>query len=74
MVGVARDGLTLIDIAADLNPDVVSPISDAGPQRHRCGLTLLERGLCKAVVLLTMYGDQELVDGALQAGIRRVCP
>jgi DNA-binding NarL/FixJ family response regulator len=32
--------------------------------------TLLERGLCKAVVLLTEHRDRQLVDSALKAGIR----
>ena len=31
---------------------------------------LLERRLCRAVVLLTMYADWQLVEGAMEAGIR----
>ena len=73
MIGVARDGVTLINIAADLNPDVV--ITDfrmPGFNGIVASSMLLKRGLCKAVVLLTEYGDRQLVDAALEAGIRAV--
>ena len=33
------------------------------------GRRLLEHGFCRAVVLLTMYGDPQLVRGAREAGI-----
>ena len=72
VIGVARDGPTLIDSAIHLSPDVV--VTDFKMPGGLSGIdassVLLERGLCKAVVLLTMYADRELVDGALQAGIR----
>jgi DNA-binding NarL/FixJ family response regulator len=71
VIGVARDGTALMDIAAHLNPDVV--ITDfrmPGLSGIDAGSRLLEQGLCKAVVLLTMYADEQLVAGALQAGIR----
>ena len=71
VIGVARDGTALMNIAAHLIPDVV--ITDfrmPGLSGIDAGGRLLEQGLCKAVVLLTMYADQQLVDGALQAGIR----
>jgi DNA-binding NarL/FixJ family response regulator len=71
VVGVARDGTALMDIAAHLNPDVViTDFKMPGLSGIDAGGRLLERGLCKAVVLLTMYADRQLVDGALQAGIR----
>lgn len=70
VVGVAQDGATLIEIAADLNPDVVvTDFKMPGISGIKAGSTLLERRLCKAVVLLTMYADQQLVNGAMQAGI-----
>jgi len=70
VVGVARDGATLIEIAADLNPDVViTDFKMPGLSGIKVGSMLLERGLCRAVVLLTMYADQQLVAGAMQAGI-----
>jgi len=70
MIGVVHDGTALVEIAADLNPDVV--ITDfrmPGLNGIDASTQLLERGLCTAVVLLTMYADRELVTGALQAGI-----
>jgi len=73
VIGVAHDGVTLIDIAADLNPDVV--ITDfrmPGLSGIAASSMLLKRGLCKAVVLLTEYSDRQLVEGALKAGIRGV--
>lgn len=71
VIGVARDGMALVDIAAHLNPDVViTDFKMPGLSGIDASHRLLERGLCKAVVLLTMYADQHLVDGALQAGIR----
>jgi DNA-binding NarL/FixJ family response regulator len=57
VVGVARDGVSLMDIAAHLNPDVVvTDFRMPGLSGIDAGGTLLERGLCKAVVLLTIYG------------------
>lgn len=71
VVGVARDGAALIDHAALLNPDVV--VTDFKMPRLSgidAGRTLLEQRLCKAVVLLTMYADPQLVNSALGVGIR----
>jgi DNA-binding NarL/FixJ family response regulator len=70
LIGVARDGLELLEIAASLNPDVV--ITDFKMPKMsgiEAGRRLLERGLCRAVVLLTVYGDPQLVRGAQEAGI-----
>ncbi|MFZ1005312.1 MAG: response regulator transcription factor [Candidatus Sulfotelmatobacter sp.] len=70
VIGVARDGAALVNIAADLNPDVViTDFKMPGLSGIDASSRLLERGLCKAVVLLTMYADRQLVDGALEAGI-----
>ena len=71
VVAVVRDGAALLAHAALLNPDVV--VTDfkmpklSGIDASR---KLLEQGLCKAVVLLTMYADPQLVNNALGAGIR----
>jgi DNA-binding NarL/FixJ family response regulator len=71
VIGVARDGTALLDIAAHLNPDVViTDFKMPGLSGIEASARLLEQGLCKAVVLLTMFGDRELVNGALKAGIR----
>jgi DNA-binding NarL/FixJ family response regulator len=70
LIGVARDGLELMESAANLIPDVV--ITDFKMPRLtgiEAGRRLLEQRLCKAVVLLTMYGDPQLVRGAREAGI-----
>lgn len=70
VIGVARDGTELVNMAADLNPDVVvTDFKMPGLNGIDASSRLLERGLCKAVVLLTMYADRQLVDGALEAGI-----
>src|SRR5215471_1028277 len=64
VLGVARDGASLIELAASLRPDVViTDFKMAGISGLEAGSILLERGLCKAVVLLTMYDDRRLVDG-----------
>jgi DNA-binding NarL/FixJ family response regulator len=70
VIGVARDGLELLEKAARLFPDVV--ITDFKMPKLsgiEAGRQLLERRLCKAVVLLTMYGDPQLVRGARESGI-----
>ena len=70
LVGVARDGLELLESAAHLSPDVV--ITDFKMPRLsgiEAGRQLLDQRLCKAVVLLTMFGDPQLVRGAREAGI-----
>lgn len=70
VIGVARDGAALVNIAAQLHPDVVvTDFKMPGLSGIDASSRLLEQGLCKAVVLLTMYADRRLVDGALEAGI-----
>ncbi len=65
------DGAALVSAAVELRPDVV--ISDVqmpelGGIEASC--QVLERGLCAAIVILTMYPDRHLVQTAMQAGIR----
>jgi DNA-binding NarL/FixJ family response regulator len=70
VIGIARNGTTLMEIAAHLNPDVVvTDFKMPGMSGIDASRWLLEQGLCKAVVLLTMYADRQLMDGALKAGI-----
>lgn len=70
VIGVARDGVELIDIAAQLNPDaVITDFMMPGLNGIDASHKLLERGLCKAIILLTMHADRHLVEGALRAGI-----
>jgi DNA-binding NarL/FixJ family response regulator len=70
VVGKAQDGVALLERAAGLKPDVV--VTDYKmPQMNgiQAGRALLAQGLCKAVVLLTLYEDYHLVDEAREAGI-----
>jgi DNA-binding NarL/FixJ family response regulator len=70
VIGVARDGLSLIDIAGRLNPDVViTDFKMPGLSGIDAGSILMQRGHCKAVVLLTMYSDRQLAAHALRSGI-----
>jgi DNA-binding NarL/FixJ family response regulator len=70
LVGVARDGAELLDRAAILSPDAV--VTDFKMPRLTgivAGRRLVEREVCLAVVLVTMYRDPQLVRDALDAGI-----
>ena len=70
VVGTVQDGVSLLRRAAELNPDVV--VTDLKMPRLggiEAGRRLLDQKLCRAVVVLTMYGDDELVHNALDAGI-----
>jgi DNA-binding NarL/FixJ family response regulator len=70
LIGVARNGLELLQSAASLSPDVViTDFKMAKLNGIEAGRRLLEQQLCRAVVLLTMYGDPQLVRGAREAGI-----
>ncbi len=71
IVGTVRDGATLLETAAALRPDVV--VADLKMPKLNgidAGRKLLELKLCKAVVLLTIYGDPQLAKTALESGIR----
>ena len=71
VVGTAHDGITLMERAAGLKPDVV--VTDYKMPRMdgiEAGRRLLAAGHCKAVVLLTLHKDPSLVQAAVEAGIR----
>jgi DNA-binding NarL/FixJ family response regulator len=71
VIGAASDGRELMEMAARLTPDVVvTDFRMPGISGIDAGARLLEQGCCKAVVLLTMHADRQLVDGALAVGIR----
>lgn len=71
VVGSARDGATLIHLAGNLKPDVViTDFKMPDISGITAGSILLERGFCKAIVLLTIYRDPQLVGNALRSGIR----
>ncbi|HEY4362055.1 MAG TPA: response regulator transcription factor [Bryobacteraceae bacterium] len=70
LIGTARDGFELLESAATLVPDIViTDFKMPGLSGLEAGRRLLDQHLCKAVVLLTMYGDPQLVRGAREAGI-----
>src|ERR1700687_696336 len=71
IVGAVRDGAALLETAAALRPDVV--VADLKMPKLNgieAGRKLLELKLCKAVVLLTVYGEPQLVKTALESGIQ----
>jgi len=65
------DGAALVEATVELKPDaVVSDIKMPRLGGIEAGVQILNRGLCEAVVLLSMYPDAHLVKAALDAGIR----
>ena len=72
VVATVQDGETLLFRAAELQPDVVvTDLKMPYLSGIEAGRKLLDQRLCRAVVLLTMYGDPQLVRSALDAGILR---
>jgi len=66
-----NEGPALIEAAAELRPDaVISDIHMPGLGGIEAGSQILQKGLCKAVVILTMYNEPLLVSRSIQAGIR----
>jgi len=61
----------LLAAAVELHPDaVISDIQMPELGGIEAGGELLGRGLCEAVVVLSMYPDRHLVQTAMKAGIR----
>ena len=70
VVGRARDGAALLDMAVRANADVViTDFKMPGITGIEASSRLLQQGLCKAAVLLTMHADLQLAQGARNAGI-----
>jgi DNA-binding NarL/FixJ family response regulator len=64
------EGAALLAAVAHLQPDaVISDIQMPRMDGIEAGAQLITRGLCRAIVLLSMYPDEHLVETALQAGI-----
>jgi len=65
------DGQALIDAVREWKPDAV--IADI-QMPHVNGIEacrrLVEKGLCKVALILTMHNEAQLVEAALRAGIR----
>src|SRR5205807_8184977 len=70
IVGRAADGASLVGLAARLRPDIV--VTDLRMPKLSgidAGRSILDAGLCKAVVVLTIFSDFALAKTALAAGI-----
>jgi len=66
-----NEGMALIEATAELRPDaVISDIHMPGLSGLEAGCQILRKGLCGAVIVLTMYNDPQLVRKAIQLGIR----
>jgi len=70
VVGLAGHGMELLRMAECLKPDlVVTDFQMPYVNGIHAGRELLRRQMCRAVVLLTMYEEQHLIDAARKAGI-----
>ena len=66
-----ENGSVLLEAASQLRPDVViSDFNMPGLNGIDAGRRILREGFCSAVILLTMYNDPQLVQIAIEAGIR----
>jgi DNA-binding NarL/FixJ family response regulator len=64
------DGAALLAAATELKPDaVVSDIQMPELDGIEAGCRMLQRGLCNAIVVLSVYPDRYLVETAMRAGI-----
>jgi len=71
VVGAVADGMALLKESARLKPDVVvTDIRMPGINGIQAGHDLLRAHDCKAVLLLSLYGDPVLAETAFNAGIR----
>jgi DNA-binding NarL/FixJ family response regulator len=70
VIGTVRDGISLIEAAQELAPDVVvTDIKMPMLSGIEAGRRILDLQLSKAVIALTMYKDPQLVRTAFDAGI-----
>jgi DNA-binding NarL/FixJ family response regulator len=71
VVRAVGDGTELLAATVEERPDaVISDIQMTGLDGIEAGRQMLKRGLCEAIVVLTMYSDRRLVETAISAGIR----
>jgi DNA-binding NarL/FixJ family response regulator len=71
VVRAVGDGAALVAAISELHPDaVVSDIQMPELDGIEAGALALGRGICQAIVVLSMYSDRHLVRTALAAGIR----
>ncbi|MEI9974914.1 MAG: response regulator transcription factor [Ignavibacteriota bacterium] len=65
------DGAALLHATTELRPDaVISDIQMPGMDGIEAGTQMLLRGVCQAIIVLSMHPDRHLVQTALKAGIR----
>ena len=71
IVGVARDGATIVDMATRLRPDaVVTDLKMPRLNGLEAGCRLIAEKVCTAVVVLTVCNDPQLAKVALDMGIQ----
>jgi len=71
VVGSVTEGLALIEAARELRPDVViADMNMPGLNGIAAGRQILEQRLCDSVIMLTVYGEPQIVRKALEAGLR----
>jgi len=71
VVGSASEGQALLSLVAQLRPDaVVADIHMPLVDGIEAGRRMLQEGLCRAVIILTVYKYPQLVGSALACGIR----
>lgn len=69
IVGAVKDGVTALDAAKTLRPDViVLDISIPGMTGLEVAACLRQEGITAAVVFLTVHDDEEFVQAARTAG------
>lgn len=71
VVGSVSEGRALCSAVSQLRPDaVVSDINMPLVDGLEAGRRILQGGLCSAVILLTNHNEPQLIQSALEAGIR----
>ena len=71
LVGEAADGAEAVSLEEELSPALVlMDINMPGMNGIAIGRTLIHSGWCDAVVILTVYNEAHMIQGALRAGIR----
>jgi DNA-binding NarL/FixJ family response regulator len=71
LVCSVREGIALVQCASALRPDVVvSDLNMPGLTGIAASRRILQEGLSKNAILLTIHDEPELVRSALKAGIR----
>lgn len=71
VVSTANEGRGLLERVLESRPDgVVADVQMSGMTGIEAGREIISRGLCHAVVMLSMYDDPQLIQRAMTAGIR----